>query len=278
MRQLRINQKITDRSSKSLTIYLKEVAHYDILAPEKEAELFHAYKNGDKKAKELLIKSNLRFVISVAKQYITKGIDVEDLISEGNIGLLTALASFDETKGFKFCSYAVWWIRQYISNAVTNNSRMIRLPASQVNLLSKLQKAIQKFEQTNFYTPSIEELAYITEIDPIVIYKVLFNQPISTNTTVSGDVTIEGVLQSSNITDADLEKEDFRNIVDRLLNNLKNERDKQIIKYYYGIDCEPHSLESISELIGLCRERCRQVILKNKRFFKQLLKESKYNG
>ena len=266
MRQLKITKSITNRESQSLEKYLQEIGKVDLLTPEEEVDLAKRIKQGDQIALEKLTKANLRFVVSVAKQYQNQGLSLSDLINEGNLGLIKAAQRFDETRGFKFISYAVWWIRQSILQALAEQSRIVRLPLNKVGSLNKINKAFSQLEQTFEREPSSEELAEQLEINAdevettlsVAARHVSMDAPF-----VEGeDNSLLDVLANTATpgTDSALEyKESLRREIDRSLGTL-TERQCDVIKLYYGIGVEhPMSLEDIGEKFGLTRERVRQI-------------------
>ena len=266
MRQLKITKSITNRESQSLEKYLQEIGKVDLLTPEEEVDLAKRIKQGDQIALEKLTKANLRFVVSVAKQYQNQGLSLSDLINEGNLGLIKAAQRFDETRGFKFISYAVWWIRQSILQALAEQSRIVRLPLNKVGSLNKINKAFSRLEQAFEREPSSEELAGELEINAdevettlsVAARHVSMDAPF-----VEGeDNSLLDVLANSATpgTDTNLEyKESLRREIDRSLGTL-TDRQCDVIKLYYGIGVEhPMSLEDIGEKFGLTRERVRQI-------------------
>ncbi|MDY3979788.1 MAG: RNA polymerase sigma factor RpoD/SigA [Tidjanibacter sp.] len=264
MRQLKITKSITNRESASLDKYLQEIGKEDLITVEEEVELAQRIKKGDQEALEKLTKANLRFVVSVAKQYQNQGLSLPDLINEGNLGLIKAAGKFDETRGFKFISYAVWWIRQSILQALAEQSRIIRLPLNQIGSLNKINKAFARFEQENERTPSPEELATVLDIP---------KEKVSDTLRVSGrhvsvdapfadgeDNNLLDVLVNNDSPNADrgLINESLSTEVDRALDTL-TDREKDIIKFFFGIGCSEMTLEEIGEKFGLTRERVRQI-------------------
>ncbi|MBR2060803.1 MAG: RNA polymerase sigma factor RpoD/SigA, partial [Tidjanibacter sp.] len=264
MRQLKITKSITNRESASLDKYLQEIGKEDLITVEEEVELAQRIKKGDQEALEKLTKANLRFVVSVAKQYQNQGLSLPDLINEGNLGLIKAAEKFDETRGFKFISYAVWWIRQSILQALAEQSRIVRLPLNQVGSLNKINKALARFEQENERTPSPEELAVVLDIP---------KEKVSDTLRVSGrhvsvdapfadgeDNNLLDVLVNTDSPNADrgLINESLSIEVERALATL-TERERDIIKYFFGIGCSEMTLEEIGEKFGLTRERVRQI-------------------
>jgi RNA polymerase primary sigma factor len=266
MRQLKITKSITNRESQSLEKYLQEIGKVDLLTPEEEVELAKRIKQGDQEALEKLTKANLRFVVSVAKQYQNQGLSLSDLINEGNLGLIKAAQRFDETRGFKFISYAVWWIRQSILQALAEQSRIVRLPLNKVGSLNKINKAFSELEQEYEREPSPEELADTLEIPTEEVETTLgvAARHVSVDAPfVEGeDNSLLDVLENSSTPNTDQEldyKESLRREIERSLSTL-TERQCDVIKLYFGIGVEhPMSLEDIGEKFGLTRERVRQI-------------------
>ncbi len=265
MRQLKITKSITNRESASLDKYLQEIGKEELITAEEEVQLAKRIKEGDEEALEKLTRANLRFVVSVAKQYQNQGLSLPDLINEGNLGLIKAARRFDETRGFKFISYAVWWIRQSILQALAEQSRIVRLPLNQVGSLNKINKAYSKLEQEHEREPSTEELAEATDI-PI--------EKVADTLRVSGKhISIDAPLiageestlievipnNDSPSADAALMKESLEREVDRALSTL-TERERDVIKLFYGIGvAHPLTLEEIGDKFNLTRERVRQI-------------------
>ena len=264
MRQLKISKSITNRESASLDKYLQEIGREDLISVEEEVELAQRIRNGDQRALDKLTRANLRFVVSVAKQYQNQGLSLPDLINEGNLGLIKAAQKFDETRGFKFISYAVWWIRQSILQALAEQSRIVRLPLNQVGSLNKISKELSKFEQENQRRPSAEELANRLDI-PV--------EKISSTISVSGrsisvdapfaegeDNCMLDVLTNddSPMADSSLNQESLSKEVDRALNQL-HDREREILKMFFVIGCQEMTLEEIGDKFDLTRERVRQI-------------------
>ena len=264
MRQLKITKSITNRESASLDKYLQEIGKEDMISTEEEVELAQRIRKGDKKALERLTKANLRFVVSVAKQYQNQGLSLPDLINEGNLGLIKAAEKFDETRGFKFISYAVWWIRQSILQAIADQSRIVRLPLNQVGSVNKINRALSKFEQENERRPNIEELSETTELP---IEKI--GEAMSVNTRhVSVDAPFaEGddnslldvmINDDSPMADRMLVIESLRSEINNALKML-NERERNVVEAFFGINQPEMTLEEIGTKFGLTRERVRQI-------------------
>lgn len=264
MRQLKITQSITNRESQSLDKYLHEIGKVDLITAEEEVILARKIREGDQAALERLTKTNLRFVVSVAKQYQNQGLTLGDLINEGNLGLIKAAKRFDETKGFKFISYAVWWIRQSILQAIAEQSRIVRLPLNQVGSLSKISKAFSRLEQEFEREPSPEELADILETTVEKISDTLSNsgRHVSMDAPfVQGEEnTLLDVLENHEPnTDSILINESLSEEIKRSLSTL-TEREREIIVLFFGLSTNhPLSLEEIGEKFNLTRERVRQI-------------------
>ena len=264
MRQLKITKSITNRESASLDKYLQEIGKEELITVEEEVELAQRIKKGDQEALEKLTKANLRFVVSVAKQYQNQGLSLPDLINEGNLGLIKAAEKFDETRGFKFISYAVWWIRQSILQALAEQSRIVRLPLNQVGSLNKINKALQKFEQDNERMPSPDELAEILDIprDKIADTLRVSGRHVSVDAPfVDGeDNSLLDVLVNNDSPNADrgLVNESLNKEIERALSTL-TERERDIVKDFFGIGTQEMTLEEIGEKFGLTRERVRQI-------------------
>ena len=264
MRQLKITKSITNRESASLDKYLQEIGKEELITVEEEVELAQRIKKGDRLALEMLTRANLRFVVSVAKQYQNQGLSLPDLINEGNLGLIKAAEKFDETRGFKFISYAVWWIRQSILQALAEQSRIVRLPLNQVGSLNKLNKAFNKFEQENERTPTPEELAETLELprEKIADTMRVSGRHVSVDAPfVEGeDNSLLDVLVNNDSPKADtaLIGESLNREIERALSTL-TERERDIIKLFFGIGLQEMTLEEIGERFGLTRERVRQI-------------------
>lgn len=266
MRQLKITKSITNRESQSLEKYLQEIGKVDLLTPEEEVDLAKKIKDGDQRALERLTKANLRFVVSVAKQYQNQGLSLSDLINEGNLGLIKAAQRFDETRGFKFISYAVWWIRQSILQALAEQSRIVRLPLNKVGSLNKINRAFSELEQKHEREPSAEELASSLNIptDEVETTLGVAARHVSMDAPfVEGeDNSLLDVLENGSTpsTDSNLSyTESLRGEIERSLNTL-TDRQCDVIKLYFGIGIEhPMSLEDIGDKFGLTRERVRQI-------------------
>ncbi|MDR2685141.1 MAG: RNA polymerase sigma factor RpoD/SigA [Prevotellaceae bacterium] len=265
MRQLKITPSITNRDSASLDKYLQEIGREELITIEQEVELAQRIRKGDHAALDRLVRANLRFVVSVAKQYQNQGLSLPDLIDEGNLGLIKAAEKFDETRGFKFISYAVWWIRQSILQALAEQSRIVRLPLNQVGSLNKINKAFSRFEQENERLPSTEELADALEIpvDKISDTIKVSGRHISVDAPfVEGeDNSLLDVLMNddSPIADQNLMNESLLKEIDRALDSLLAERERDIVRMFFGIGCSERTLEEIGDEFGLTRERVRQI-------------------
>jgi RNA polymerase primary sigma factor len=265
MRQLKISKSITNRESQSLEKYLQEIGKVDLITPEEEVKLAIKIKQGCQASLERLTKANLRFVVSVAKQYQNQGLTLPDLINEGNLGLIKAAQRFDETRGFKFISYAVWWIRQSILQALAEQSRIVRLPLNKVGLTNRISKAFSLLEQEFEREPTAEELATLLEIDIEEVSATLgmnarhvsMDQPLSDGE----DSTLIDVMINPNAisTDNELAKASLRTEIDRSLSTL-TQRQKEVIRFFFGLGVDHAlSLEDIGERFNLTRERVRQI-------------------
>ena len=264
MRQLKISKSITNRESQALEKYLQEIGHEELLTVEEEVELAQRIKKGDRKALDKLTKANLRFVVSVAKQYQNQGLSLADLINEGNVGLIKAAEKFDETRGFKFISYAVWWIRQSILQAIADQSRIVRLPLNQSGAVNKINRALSKFEQENERRPNIEELSETIDLPMEKI-----GEAMSANTHhISVDAPFaEGednslldimINDDSPMADIQLVKESLQTEINTALRAL-SERERKVVEAFFGINQPEMTLEEIGEKYGLTRERVRQI-------------------
>ena len=264
MRQLKITKSITNRESASLDKYLQEIGKEELISVEEEVELAQRIRKGDQEALERLTKANLRFVVSVAKQYQNQGLSLPDLINEGNLGLIKAAEKFDETRGFKFISYAVWWIRHSILQALAEQSRIVRLPLNQVGSLNKINKAFARFEQEHERTPSAEELATELELPKEKVTDTLrvAGRHISVDAPFADgeDNSLLDVLVNTDSPNADrgLINESLAKEVERALEIL-TEREQDIIRYFFGIGTSEMTLEEIGEKFDLTRERVRQI-------------------
>jgi len=266
MRQLKITKSITNRESQSLEKYLQEIGKVELIGPEEEVRLARRIKQGDQSALDKLTKANLRFVVSVSKQYQNQGLSLPDLINEGNLGLIKAAARFDETRGFKFISYAVWWIRQSILQALAEQSRIVRLPLNKVGLTNKIQKAFSQLEQEFEREPSSEEIAELLELETEEVSATLgiAARHVSMDTPLSEgeDNTLVDVLENPNAERAETNiehKESLKQEIERSMKML-TERQKEVICYFFGIGIDhPMSLEDIGDKFNLTRERVRQI-------------------
>ena len=264
MRQLKITNSITSRGSQSLEDYLNDISKQPLLTAEEEVKLAQRIRNDDREALERLVCANLRFVVSVAKQYQNQGLTLPDLINEGNIGLIKAAEKFDETRGFKFISYAVWWIRQSILQALAEQSRMVRLPLNQVSAVSRINKLIMKFEQEHERKPSAYELSELIDETPEKIRDSLRanGRPMSINAPLGegDDSTLLEVISDENTPQADrgMIDKSLATEIERKLDTL-DEREKTIVEMCFGINNREMTLEEISEKFGLSRERVRQI-------------------
>ena len=264
MRQLKITQSITNREGESLERYLQDIGHEDLVSLEEEVELAHRIKQGDEEALQKLTRSNLRFVVSVAKQYQGQGLGLIDLINEGNVGLITAARRFDETRGFTFISYAVWWIRQSILQALAENSRMVRLPLNQVGNVSRVNRFCNQFIQENERRPSVEEIADALHLEPEKVNGALLTsgRHVSMDAPLveDEDTCLLDLLtnRESTNTDSALVSESLVTEVKLALERLP-EREAKVIRLFFGIDCQEKTLEEIGALMNLSRERVRQI-------------------
>lgn len=264
MRQLKVSVTITERGGEAIERYLQDINREEMISPDEETELARRIHKGDNEALEKLVKANLRFVVTVAKQYLGQGIGLIDLINEGNIGLITAARKFDETRGFKFISYAVWWIRQSILQALAENSRLVRLPLNQVGNVSKVNRFFNKFVQENERRPSPDEVAEALGVDDNKVNNVVF----SSGRHISMDAPLvedeDSCLldlmtnQDNEVTDSTLISESMKEEVHRALDALP-EREAEVIKMYFGINTPELGLEEIGNRLNLSRERVRQI-------------------
>ena len=265
MRQLKITKSITNRESASLDKYLQEIGREELVSPEEEVELAQRIRKGDQEALEKLTRANLRFVVSVAKQYQNQGLSLPDLINEGNLGLIKAAEKFDETRGFKFISYAVWWIRQSILQALAEQSRIVRLPLNQVGSLNKINHEINKFEQENQRTPSVSELSDATKIEEEKIGQSLMadghHVSIDAPFQDGEDNCMLDVMPSGDDsrTDRHVDHESMALELNSVLNKVLKDREITIIRECFGIGCHEKGLEEIGDQLGLTRERVRQI-------------------
>ena len=265
MRQLKITKQVTNRETASLDKYLQEIAKVDLITADEEVELAQRIKAGDEEALEKLVKANLRFVVSVAKQYQNQGLTLPDLINEGNLGLIKAARRFDETRGFKFISYAVWWIRQSILQALAEQSRIVRLPLNKIGSINKINKAYSKLEQELERPPSVEELAEELDMSVQDVKESLKNagRHVSMDAPlVEGeDSNLYDVLKAGDMPqpDNELMQESLRLEIERALRTL-SPREADVIRLYYGLNGNhPMTLEEIGSAFGLTRERVRQI-------------------
>ena len=265
MKQLKITKSITNRDAGTLEKYLQDIAKESLITPEEEVELAQRIKDGDKQALDRLVRANLRFVVSVAKQYQNQGLTLQDLINEGNVGLIKAAQRFDETRGFKFISYAVWWIRQSILQAVAEQARTIRLPLNQVGAVSKLKKTAAMLEQEYQRKPSIAELAKELDMPEAKVRNLMEMNMHQISTDAPLDDDDEGsfldvyVDQSSVATDEAVENESDNTAIQRALKAL-TEKEREVLTMYYGIGtAREYSLDEIALHMGISRERTRQI-------------------
>ncbi len=268
MRQLKINKSITNRSEESLDKYLSEISRVPMVTTDEEvilAQAIHAGGRKGEKAKDKLVTANLRFVVSVAKQYQNQGVPLTDLINEGNIGLITAADKFDETRGFKFISYAIWWIRQSILQSIADNSNMVRRPQSQIGISNKIKKATNEFLQKYQRTPSAEELSDIISLEIDKIEKAIQAEArissIDAPITEDEGSTMADVLSSSSdyATDRQVEHESMCSDLMQVLCSVLNNRERIIVMQSFGIGCHERALDDIGSELGLTRERVRQI-------------------
>lgn len=264
MRQLKILKSITNRESASLDKYLQEIGHEELLTTDQEVELAQRIRKGDKRALERLTKANLRFVVSVAKQYQNQGLSLPDLINEGNVGLIKAAEKFDETRGFKFISYAVWWIRQSILQAIAEQSRLVRLPLNQVGSVNKITRELNKFEQEHERKPSVDEIAERVDLpeDKIADAMKANSRHVSMDAPIADgedNSMIDFLSGDSSNTDRELAIESLKAEVSRIL-KLLTDKEQKVLRAFFGIDGSPEmTLDEIGEKYNLTRERVRQI-------------------
>ena len=268
MRQLKIQKSITNRSSEALDKYLVEIGRAPLISIDEEIELAQMIKKGGpdgERAKDKLVTANLRFVVSVAKQYQHQGLTLTDLIDEGNIGLIKAAQKFDETRGFKFISYAVWWIRQSILQAIAEQSRIVRLPLNQSGALSKINQEINRFEQLHQRRPSVTELAELTQIDEAKIEQTAkadsHHMSIDAPFGEDDDNSMADMLSSGDDTRTDkhVDYESLTSDLENVLRSVLKDRELKIVRECFGIGCQERGLEEIGAEMGLTRERVRQI-------------------
>lgn len=264
MRQLKISKSITNRESASLDKYLQEIGHEELLTTDEEVELAQRIRKGDKRALERLTKANLRFVVSVAKQYQNQGLSLPDLINEGNVGLIKAAEKFDETRGFKFISYAVWWIRQSILQAIAEQSRLVRLPLNQVGSVNKIARELSRFEQEHERKPSVNEIAERVDLpeDKIADAMKANSRHVSMDAPIADgedSSMIDFLAGDSSNTDRELAIESLKAEVSRIL-KLLTDKEQKVLRAFFGIDGSPEmTLDEIGEKYNLTRERVRQI-------------------
>jgi RNA polymerase primary sigma factor len=265
MRQLKIIKQVTNRETPSLDKYLHEIAKVDLITAEEEVELARRIRNGDTEALEILIKANLRFVVSVSKQYQNQGLSLPDLINEGNLGLIKAAQRFDETRGFKFISYAVWWIRQSILQALAEQARIVRLPLNKIGYINKINRTFSELEQKFEREPSVLEIARALELAPKDVKDALktSGRHLSMDAPINPDEegTMYDVILNDDIPEPDREllNESLRKEIERALSTLTY-REANIVRLYFGLNGKhPHTLEEIGETFNLTRERVRQI-------------------
>lgn len=264
MRQLKILKSITNRESASLDKYLQEIGHEELLTTDQEVELAQRIRKGDKRALERLTKANLRFVVSVAKQYQNQGLSLPDLINEGNVGLIKAAEKFDETRGFKFISYAVWWIRQSILQAIAEQSRLVRLPLNQVGSVNKIARELSRFEQEHERKPSVDEIAERVDLpeDKIADAMKANSRHVSMDAPIADgedSSMIDFLSGDSSNTDRELAIESLKAEVSRIL-KLLTDKEQKVLRAFFGIDGSPEmTLDEIGEKYNLTRERVRQI-------------------
>jgi len=267
MRQLRIIQQVTNRESPSLDKYLREVVKFKLISPDEEVLLARSIRHGDRKALETLVNSNLKFVISVAKQYQNQGLPLPDLINEGNLGLIKAAELFDETKGFKFISYAVWWIRQAILQSLAEQARIVRLPLNKIGSYNQIIKAFTTLEQKYQREPMADEIGEVLEMHPLLVDEALnsSNYHLSMDAPLKEDENMENnlydvlLLNDTPNPDNSLIDKSLKEDIERTLETL-SDREAEILKYYYGLNgMAAHSLIEIGDKLEITRERVRQI-------------------
>ena len=264
MRQLKISNSITNRESASLDKYLQEIGHEELLTTDEEVELAQRIRKGDKRALERLTKANLRFVVSVAKQYQNQGLSLPDLINEGNVGLIKAAEKFDETRGFKFISYAVWCLKQSILQAIAEQSRLVRLPLNQVGSVNKITRELNKFEQEHERKPSVDEIAERVDLpeDKIADAMKANSRHVSMDAPIADgedSSMIDFLAGDSSNTDRELAIESLKAEVSRIL-KLLTDKEQKVLRAFFGIDGSPEmTLDEIGEKYNLTRERVRQI-------------------
>ena len=278
MRQLKISKQFTNRENKSLDKYLNEISKVPLIDAQEEGELARRIREGDQAALEKLVNANLRFVVSVSKQYQNQGLTLGDLINEGNMGLIKAARRFDETRGFKFISYAVWWIRQSILQALADQSRIVRLPLNKVGSLGRITQASARLEQELEREPTPEEIAEHLQIPLTEVENALRSSgrhlSIDAPLAEGEDNTLLGVLDQNDEPNPDMPliNESLQNEINRVISTL-SDKERDVLKYYFGLDGNPaHTLEDISEKVGLTRERVRQI---KEKALRRLRKSSK---
>lgn len=267
MKQLKIIQQVTNRESASLDKYLREVSKFKLITPDEEVILANKIRNGDRKAMETLIYANLRFVVSVAKQYQNQGLTLPDLINEGNLGLIKAAERFDETKGFKFISYAVWWIRQSILQALAEQARIVRLPLNKLGSFNQISQTFRKLEQEYQREPMVDEIGEILNLSPAVVDEALNmgNFHISMDAPLKDEENFENnmydIMVETSTPDPDnaLISNSLKRDIERILDTL-TDREAEVLKYYYGLNgLHSHTLIEIGDKLDLTRERVRQI-------------------
>jgi RNA polymerase primary sigma factor len=278
MRQLKISKQFTNRENKSLDKYLNEISKVPMIDAQEEVQLAQRIREGDQAALEKLVNANLRFVVSVSKQYQNQGLTLGDLINEGNMGLIKAAKRFDETRGFKFISYAVWWIRQSILQALADQSRIVRLPLNKVGSLGRITQASARLEQELEREPTPQEIADSLDIAITEVENALRSSgrhlSIDAPLAEGEDNTLLGVLDNNDEPNPDMPllNESLQNEINRVISTL-SDKERDVLKYYFGLDGNPaHTLEDISDKVGLTRERVRQI---KEKALRRLRKSSK---